>query len=121
MLAHKLLRDEGILIVRPEGPLSAADFEAVAGEVDPYIEQNGILQGLVIEAEKFPGWEDFAGLVSHLRFIHDHHNYIAKVAAVTDSGFLSIMPRVVDHFITAEVRHFEFADRAAALVWVGEA
>ena len=118
MLSYELLRDEAILIVHPDSPLESADFTAVAAEVDPYIEAHGKLAGLMIEAETFPGWHDFAGLVSHLRFIRDHHRNIAKVAAVTDSGFLAIMPKIVDHFVSAEVRHFEFADRDAALAWL---
>jgi hypothetical protein len=118
MLAHELLRDEGILIVSPEGPLTSADFAAVAGHVDPYIEENGTLTGLVIQARSFPGWDDFGALVSHLKFIRDHHKKIQKVAALTDAHFLSILPRIVDHFVGAEVRHFPYSDEEAAFTWI---
>jgi hypothetical protein len=47
MLKHELLADEGILILRPEGSLSAADFSALASRVDPYIEAHGELKGLM--------------------------------------------------------------------------
>ena len=30
MLTHELLRDEGILILRPQGPLQAGDFTSLA-------------------------------------------------------------------------------------------
>jgi hypothetical protein len=63
MMAHELQRDRGILIVKPEGPLEQKDFEALAGEVDPYIEAQGQLNGLLISAKAFPGWKDFAALV----------------------------------------------------------
>ncbi len=120
MIDHELLREEGVLIVTPRGSLQAADFENLAREVDPYIAERGNLAGLMIYVESFPGWKDFAGLVSHLRFVRDHHRKIGKVAAVTDSGFLSIAPRIAQHFVHADVRHFPYADRAQALAWLEE-
>ena len=118
MLTHELLKDAGILIVKPQGALEAGDFEALAKEVDPYIEAHGTLRGLVIEAESFPGWSDFAALLSHFRFVRDHHRSIARVAAVSDSPLLTVGPRIASHFVAAEVRHFNFADREQALAWV---
>jgi len=38
MLEHELLSEGGVLIVRPKGPLSAADFKALAAVADAYIE-----------------------------------------------------------------------------------
>lgn len=118
MLKHELLRDDGILVLKPGGALEASDFERVARELDPYIEERGDLRGLLIETESFPGWSDFAAFISHLRFIRDHHHHIAKVAAVSDSAFLSIAPRIASHFVNAEVRHLEFASRDAAVAWL---
>ena len=118
MINHQLLRDQGILIVAPEGPLESADFEKLAQEVDPYIEEKGILNGLMIYTEKFPGWDDFAALVSHFKFVKNHHQKIKKVAAVTDSGFVSIAPRIANHFVQAEVRHFDYQDKESALEWL---
>lgn len=118
MLNHELMRGEGILIVTPEGCLEAADFERLAGEVDSYIEEKGALNGLMIYVKSFPGWDDFAALLSHIRFVRNHHQKIRKVASVTDNGFLSILPRVARHFVRAEVRHFDYGDREAALDWL---
>jgi len=118
MLNHELLRDDGILVLKPGGALEASDFEMVARDLDPYIEERGHLRGLLIEAESFPGWSDFAAFISHLRFIRDHHRHIARVAAVSDSAFLSIAPRIASHFVNAEVRHFELASRDAAIAWL---
>ena len=55
MIHHELLRDEGILIVTPEGPLQQADFETLTQLVDPYIESEGELHGLLIRTASFPG------------------------------------------------------------------
>jgi hypothetical protein len=118
MLSHELLENEGILIVRPQGALQAADFEALAREVDPYIERAGALHGLMVEAESFPGWDSFGALVSHLRFVRDHQRFIQKIAVVSDSAILNIAPRIVSHFVQAQVRHFDYADRSEALEWL---
>ena len=64
MVEHELLRTEGILILRPEGRLEAADFEKLAQEIDPYIEANGNLHGLLLDAESFPGWTGLRRLAS---------------------------------------------------------
>ena len=118
MIEFELLKDKGVLIVSPKGPLSAADFERIAAEADPYIEENGALGGLMIRAEAFPGWEDFGALLTHFRFVRDHHQRIERVAAVTGDGFLSIMPAIVDHFVKAEVRHFGTEEKDAAMRWL---
>ncbi len=48
----------------------------------------------MICAKTFPGWESFGALVSHLRFVKIHHRKIARIAAVTDSELLKIMPHI---------------------------
>jgi len=118
LVSYELIRDQGILVILPEGPLRTDDFEALSQAVDDYIVSDGALTGVMISARKFPGWEDFSGFLSHLRFIKENNRDIDKVAAVTDSAFLSIMPRVVDLFVSADVRHFAFGQRDEAMAWL---
>ena len=118
MLHIELLRDRGILILTPKGALEAADFERVGQQVDPFIAANGMLNGLMIHAEAFPGWASFGSLVTHIKFVKEHHRKIRRVAAVSDSAFLKVMPAIASHFATAEVRHFPFHEKARALAWL---
>jgi tRNA U38,U39,U40 pseudouridine synthase TruA len=118
MLNYELNRAEGILILKPIGPLESTDFEKLAREVDPYIIERGTLNGLMIYAKSFPGWDNFAAFLSHMKFVKNHHQKIKKIAAVTGSSFLSIMPQVANHFIQAEVRHFDYDDKDKALNWL---
>lgn len=118
MLKSNLIEDDGILIITPDGPLASSDFEALAKKIDPYIESHGKLKGVMIDAETFPGWANFSALTSHLKFVNDHHKDVVKVAAVSDSKILSIMPSLVDHFVNAEVKHFEYGDRDKAMTWL---
>jgi hypothetical protein len=121
MLQHELLRDRGILILKPEGALTKEDFSALASLVDPYIEQQGELKGILIDAKSFPGWEDFQGLLSHLRFVRDHHRRIRRIAIVSDSKMLAAAPKIASHFVGAKIRSFEAAGRTAALEWLESA
>jgi hypothetical protein len=118
MIHAKLLRDEGILVVSPADKLETTDFERLRLLTDPYIEKHGDLNGLLIDAESFFGWEDFSSMLSHLRFVRNYHEKIERVAAVTDNGFLAILPKVADYFVAAEVRHYDYRERDEALNWL---
>jgi len=118
MLKHELLADKGVLIVRPEEPLSAADFAALAAEADPYIETHGGLKGLMICAKAFPGWENIDGAISHFKFVRDHRRKIAKVGVVSDSEILALLPRLASHFVSAKVKHFKGGEERQALAWI---
>jgi hypothetical protein len=118
MISFELLRDKGILVVEPQGPLEAADFRRLAEAVDPYLADQGTLSGLLIEAPSFPGWEDFAALIEHFRFVRDHHKKIHRVAAVTDNSFLKVAPRIAAHFAHPEIKVFGGAEKARALAWL---
>lgn len=121
MIEHTLLTNEKILIVTPKGALDKSDFEKLSAIVDPYLEQQGHLNGLMIRTESFPGWDSFAALVSHFQFVKNHQKYISRVAAVTDSSFLSIMPVIADHFIDAKIKHFNYDEKDRAMEWLKEA
>ena len=118
MIKFELLRDRRILLITPDGPLERADFEQLAKEIDPFIAANGKLVGVMIHVKSFPGWESFGGLVSHLKFVADHHRQIERIAAVTDSGFLKIVPRIATHFVQAQIKHFDFEEKDQALAWL---
>jgi hypothetical protein len=118
MIDADLFRDEGILRIFPTGALSQADFTWLAGLVDPYLETNGELRGLLIVAERFPGWDSFAALVTQIRFVRDHEARIRRVAVVTDSALLELLPALATHFVQAEVRSFPFAAGDEAFAWL---
>ena len=118
MIKSELLKDKSVLVVSPVGRLEASDFEHLAAEIDPYIQHNGRLHGLMVYTEFFPSWADFAALISHLKFVRNHQSKIEKVAAVSDSGFLKVIPSVARHFVKAEVKHFDYHDKDKAVEWL---
>lgn len=118
MVEHELLTADGILIIRPKSSLEATDFQRIAQEVDPYLEANGKLHGILIDAESFPGWKNLAALMAHLRFVRGHHRKIQRIAALSDSTVLTLAPAIASHFVQAEVRHFARTQRDEALNWL---
>ncbi|MCX4187430.1 STAS/SEC14 domain-containing protein [Methylophaga sp. OBS4] len=120
MLHYTLNQNTAIVYIYPKGPLSKADFEQLTAEVDPYIEQSGGLAGLIIETEKFPGWEDLNAAIQHFRFVRDHHRKIKKVAIVTDSLAGEFAENIASHFVAAKIQHFNANQLALAEDWVNQ-
>lgn len=118
MIQAELLRDKGILIITPQGALTADDFRKVASLADPYIAEKGSLTGLLIRAPSFPGWDSFAALVEHMKFVRGHHRQIARVAAVTDSGFIKVARVVATHLAHPDIRQFGSDEEARAVAWL---
>jgi len=118
MIDAKLLRDDGILVISPQDELEAVDFERLHLLDAPYVEKHGALKGMLIDAESFSGWEDFAGMLSQIRLLRNYEDDFARVAAVSDNGFLAILPKVADLFASADVRHFSYPGRDRALAWL---
>ena len=120
MLNYELRHDDHILVLSPDGPLEAADFTTLASHVDAYLEQHGMLRGVLIRAKSFPGWKDFGALLAHLKLVKEHHRRIERVALVADGAFANIMPLIGAHFVHAQVRHFDLAREDAAWDWLNQ-
>ena len=118
LIPHELHSEKGILVLRPQGPLEAEDFAAIAQETDAYIEKHGSLKGLMIVSQKFPGWEDVQGFIAHIKFVRDHHKMIKRVAFVSDSKFFEYVPQLAEHFVVAELKHLDSGEEKAANAWL---
>lgn len=118
MLEIELDENEGIAILEPNGELSESDFKAAARIIDPYIENCGELKGMAIHVKEFPGWDSFSSLVTHMKFIGEHHKNISRIAFVTDSAVGSIAEKIASHFVKAEIKEFDFEDLKAAKSWI---
>lgn len=107
-----------VLTLRPRSALEIRDFVDLAKTVDPQIEQHGDLAGLIIEAPHFPGWDSFGALVTHIRFVRNHHRHVTKIAVVTDSHLGDAAEHIASHFVAAEIRHFPADAMDEAREWI---
>ena len=119
-ISHRLLRDVGVLVVEPTQRLRAEDFDALALTVDPWIEANGVLRGIVVHTAGFPGWQNLGGFLRHMRFVGDHHRKVARIAVAADGTLAEIAPSLTDPFVQAEVKHFGYHRLEEAIQWAGQ-
>ena len=120
MLKVNLNKEESLVILEPIGALSQNDFEEVSKIVDPFIEKSGNLNGIIIYTESFPGWDSFNALVTHLKFVNEHHKKVSKVAFVTDSMIADFAQNIASHFVNAKIKHFPFDALENAKKWINE-
>jgi len=107
-----------IAILEPDAELSEADFTSAARVVDQYLGKSGNLNGLIIHVKTFPGWDSFSALVTHLKFIKDHHKRVSHLAFVTDSSIGLFAERIGSHFINAKVKKFDFNEFDKSVAWI---
>jgi hypothetical protein len=121
-MLHITLDKENLLaVLEPDGALSKEDFDNAVRIIDPFIEESGKLNGIVIYTESFPGWEDFAALSRHITFIKNHHKKIARLAFVTDTAVIDYTKAIAAPFVEAEIKVFPFAQFDEAKAWVANA
>ena len=109
-----------IVTLQPHGALKKEDFDHAVEIIDPFIEEHGKLNGVIIYTETFPGWEDFAAFNRHLTFIKNHHREIKKLAFVTDSIVGDFGEMVTSHFVNATIKNFDYENLDEARIWIGE-
>ena len=118
MLDFSVDAERSIVHIRPKAALSKDDFAVLAKAVDPHIEANGSLNGLIIEIAQFPGWESLGAMAAHFRFVRDHHRKVKKIAIVTDAKIGELAPKLASHFVAAEIKHFPAGQAQAAQKWI---
>jgi len=116
-ISHRMVPESGVLVVEIKEALRASDFEALSATADAWIQTHGNLNGLVLHAHHFPGWESLQGLIKHIRFVKDHHRKIKKVALVTGAKLASLTSHVAEHFVEAELKTFGYDEVDAAIAW----
>ena len=118
MINYRIMEAEGILVLEPKSALSATDFRDLTVSVDTYLAEHQSLHGMLIHAPNFPGWESFAGLSAHLKFVREHHRKIERIAFVTDSPLGTVAPTLAKHFVSAQIRRFAYSEFEEALLWL---
>jgi hypothetical protein len=112
----KLVPDKKVLIANIHGALASEDFNYLAHQLDPLINDGGF-RGLVLHADKFPGWENFGSMVKHFEFVKEHHKKIDRVAMSMDGSVMEIAPKFSSHFVNAEIKVFASQDVEKAVDW----
>ncbi|MCP5242690.1 MAG: STAS/SEC14 domain-containing protein [Burkholderiales bacterium] len=118
MIEYTFDTEHAILYVQPKSSLEENDFVQLAKTVDPFIEKNGDLAGIIIQTPTFPGWKSLGAMAKHFRFVRDHHKHIKKIGLVTDSSIGDVAEHLASHFVSAEIRRFSAGEFEAAKRWI---
>ncbi len=118
MLKVMLDENEAIAIIEPVDVLSKEDFDFANEIINPFIKENGRLNGIIIYTKSFPGWDSFGALIRHLKFIDNHEKKVSHVAFVTDSIAGEFAEHVASHFVSAKVKTFKFNELEDAKKWI---
>lgn len=116
-VTYRLIEERNVLLVEPHAKLAVKDFDAIAMTVDLWIESGHDLHGIVVHAPKFPGWETIGSFLRHVRFVRDHHKKVRRVAVSVDGNLAELAPRLVQTFVSAEIRQFAYNELDSALDW----
>lgn len=60
-------------------------------------------------------------LITHLKFVRDHHKHVKKIAVVTDSPLGDVAEHITSHFVSAEIKHFPAGQDKQAEAWIAGA
>lgn len=118
MINLSLNRDKSYAILSVTGPISVYDIENLTKEVDQYIEEFGMLSGLIIKVKQFPGWDNLDSFFHHLKFVKNHHKVIGKIGFMTEDNLISHFPSLAGHFVKAELKRFDFGHMDEAVEWI---
>jgi hypothetical protein len=112
------LPDRNILVLTPSGPLTEDDFRKLALALNPILESNPKATGIMIHARSFPGWQSIGAFLAHVKFVGNYRRRIERIAVVTDSSFATLMASIARHFVSPEIKRFDFNDKSRALSWL---
>jgi hypothetical protein len=120
-LSHRKIDEAGVVVVEPDGPLRAEDFDELGRSLDPWILQRGKLNGVVVHTHSFPGWENVGAFLRHVRFVRDHRDKTRRLALAADTPISKIAPSIVGRFVDAEVKRFGYEQLEQAIAWASGA
>lgn len=116
MLTHRLDAETRIIEIEIDGAVDAESYHALVRDIDAEIAARGKI--LILEIIRdfgwiSPGiwWEDMGWSFRHLKDI-------ARVAVVTDKGWMGPIAKMMAAVMTAEIRLFDFTEIEKARAWL---
>ena len=115
--SSRLLPESGVIVAEISEPLHAQDFDALAATAQEWLETHDGLQGIVLHARTFPGWQNTGALRRHIRFVRDHQRKVRRIAVATNSKLADVAPRLARHLVQPDIRAFGYDELDRAISW----
>jgi hypothetical protein len=110
--------DGDVLVLRPDGPITREDVATLTRTADQYLVSHAKISGVMVQTQRFPRFASVGAFADYARFIADHHARVPRVALVTDSALAPVAEFMANHVVGVEMRHYPFAEDAAAQAWL---
>lgn len=116
MLSHKVNTQTGIVEIEIDGTADTESYRALISDLDRLIEANDKISILEIVRDigwLSPGiwWEDLGWSFRHLKDI-------ARVAIVTDKGWINPIIKIMAGVMSAEIETFRLDELDKARAWI---
>jgi hypothetical protein len=110
--------DGDVLGVQPDGPITREEIARLTRTADEYLGDHPKFAGVMVETRAFPGCASVGAFADYARFIADHHAHVRRLALVTDSALAPVAEFMANHVVGVQMRHYPFAEGAAAQAWL---
>jgi len=98
------------------GTITREDYETFVPQVQALVEQEGSIN-MLLDLEEFE-WEKISAWGEDMKFGHDYHEKIAKMAIVGDKKWEKWLTKLVDPFYASKAKYFNTTEMDAAWDWV---
>ncbi len=116
---EKMAESSGNVVgYKANGTITDADNKKLESEVKALVEKQGNIR-LMFDMSQFK-WEKAEAWGSDLRFGHEFHNKIDKMAIVGDKTWEKWMTSLAKHTYARDAKYFQSADIAKAWSWLKE-
>lgn len=116
MLIHRLDREMGIIEIDIDGAADMESYRALVREMDAEIAAQGKI--LILEIVRDIGWISPGIWWEDLGWSFRHLKDIARVAVVTDKGWIGPLAKMMGAVMAAEIRVFDFTEIDKAREWL---
>ncbi|MBM5782565.1 MAG: STAS/SEC14 domain-containing protein [Pelagibacterales bacterium] len=108
----------GVLLLDIKNHLNEEDFDAISAIIDPYFIKKGELNGIIINAKKFPYWKGSKNRFEYLNFASKNHRKFKKCAFCMGGFFMRVVSRFAKEKAHPEVKMFKFNQIEEAQDWI---
>ncbi|MCF8708845.1 SpoIIAA family protein [Rhizorhapis sp. SPR117] len=116
MLTHRLDPETGIIEIDIDGAADMESYRALVRDLDAEIAAHGKI--LILEIIRDIGWISPGIWWEDMGWSFHHLKDIARVAVVTDKGWIGPIAKMMGAVMAAEIRVFDFADIGKAREWL---
>ena len=100
------------------GEISASDYKELEPEVKALVKKEGNIR-LLFDMTEFK-WEKVEAWLPDLKFGHEFHNQIEKMAVVGDKTWEKWMTHLAKHTYARDTKFFHSVDTSKAWAWLRE-